>query len=548
MSLTHGDTTGAAEHLRAVDAALAARDMERAIELANKALAMGVETPLLLNLSAYADELRGDYDQSLSKLSRALARAPRDSSIVASMGVCLSKLGRAQEALAAFDAAIQINPNYAMAHSGRGLMLAALMDVEPAREALERAAALDPGFAEPVAALAGLASDRGDYDSARTYATRALQLDSNQPTATLALAYLDHRDGRNDAVISRLQRLFAESNLTTLHRANAQLLLADALDAVDRTSEALEAYQAGNAAIRDTHSRNAERIGLELGVEYCHRLHAFFEAALTRSWLPIPVAEGESGIKGHAFLVGFPRSGTTLLEQVLASHPDVVALEEKPPLAELQSEYFDDDAALARLAVMDSKTAIAARKQYWRRVREFGVEPSGKVFIDKLPLSTPFLPLIAKLFPTAKIIFARRDPRDVVVSCFRRRFRQNAMILEFTSIERTARLYDAVMRLAELYFAKLPLDVHIYRYESLVEDFDSEAKSLCAFLGLKWDAAMRDFAETARKRDVRTPSAPQVRRGLYKEGVGQWRRYSEGLTSVLPILRPWVERYRYPKD
>lgn len=547
MSLTQGDATEAAEFLRAVNAALAARDMGRSIELANQALARGFQAPLFLNLSAYADELQGDYDQSLRKLTQAFALAPSDSSIIASMGVCLSKLGRAQEALAAFDTAIGMSPNYALAHSGRGLMLAALMDVERAREALERAVALDPGFAEPVAALAGLASDRGDYDSARAYATRALELEPNQPTATLALAYLDHRDGRNDAVISRLERLFAESNLTTLHRANAQLLLADALDAVDRTREALEAYQAGNAAIRETHSRNAERIGLELGVEYCHRLHAFFEQALKRSWPPIPVAAGESSAKGHAFLVGFPRSGTTLLEQVLASHPDVVALEEKPPLAELQSTYFDDDAGLSRLAAMDTKTATDARKQYWRRVREFGVEPTGKIFVDKLPLSTPFLPLIAKLFPTAKIIFARRDPRDVVVSCFRRRFRQNAMILEFTSIERTARLYDSVMRLAELYFANLSLDVHIYRYEALVEDFDAEAKSLCAFLGLPWDAAMRSFADTAKKRDVRTPSAPQVRRGLYKEGVGQWRRYADGLAGVLPILQPWVERYRYPK-
>jgi hypothetical protein len=173
---------------------------------------------------------------------------------------------------------------------------------------------------------------------------------------------------------------------------------------------------------------------------------------------------------------------------------------------------------------------------------------SGKTFIDKLPLNTLKLALIARLFPKAKILFARRDPRDVVWSCFRRNFRMNAGMAELTSPERAARFYDSVMRLAEAARAKLPLSEHVLRYEALVEDFDGRSKAVVDFLGLDWREEMRDFAEQSAKRPLRSPSASQVRKGLYQEGVGQWRRYAQQLQPILPILQPWVEAFGYPNE
>jgi hypothetical protein len=153
------------------------------------------------------------------------------------------------------------------------------------------------------------------------------------------------------------------------------------------------------------------------------------------------------------------------------------------------------------------------------------------------------LPLIHKVFPGAKIIFALRDPRDVVLSCFRRSFNMNANMYEFNSLASAARFYDAVMKAGEVYFARLPLEVHRLRYEDLVADFEGQARALCAFLGVDWTDGLKDFAAT--ERAIATPSSTQVGRGLYDEGVGQWRRYAKAMEEVMPILHPWVEKFGY---
>jgi hypothetical protein len=248
------------------------------------------------------------------------------------------------------------------------------------------------------------------------------------------------------------------------------------------------------------------------------------------------------------FLVGFPRSGTTLLENVLAAHPDVVSLEERDLLDAARDAYLIADGGPGRLAAIGSGEALRLREGYWKAVRGFGVEPRGRVFIDKMPLASINLPLIAKLFPGAKVLFAQRDPRDVVLSCYRRRFAMNASMHQLLTLEGAAGFYAAVMRLSALYRQILPLELQLVRYEALVEDLVGVAGEACRFVGLDWHADMLAFSERARMRGVTTPSAAQVARGLNREGVGTWRRYRTQLEPVLPTLRPWVEAFGYPAD
>jgi hypothetical protein len=233
---------------------------------------------------------------------------------------------------------------------------------------------------------------------------------------------------------------------------------------------------------------------------------------------------------------------------VLASHPDVATLEEREVLGEPAQGFLTTAAGLDRLAGLGSEELAQLRADYWRRVGEHGVEASGKVFIDKLPLNTIKLPLIARLFPQARVLFAVRDPRDVVLSCFRQHFDMNPAMYELLTLQGAAAFYDRVMKLGTLAAEKLPLAMRQHRYEALVEDFDAQTRAVCDFIGLEWSEALRDFASTARGRDIRTPSAPQVRRGLYEQGVGQWRRYGQELEPVMPILRPWVEHFGYRTD
>ena len=138
----------------------------------------------------------------------------------------------------------------------------------------------------------------------------------------------------------------------------------------------------------------------------------------------------------------------------------------------------------------------------------------------------------------------RRDPRDVVWSCFRTNFAMSSGTLEYVTIERTARHYDAVMRLTELALDHLPLNYHIIQYHRLVQDFDAETQAMCAFAGLEWTEQVRSFDRTAAKRGVTTASAGQVTRGLY-DGTRQWEPYAEYLAPVLPILEPWLRKFGY---
>jgi hypothetical protein len=194
---------------------------------------------------------------------------------------------------------------------------------------------------------------------------------------------------------------------------------------------------------------------------------------------------------------------------------------------------------------LDEATAKRFRDGYWRRAREAGAEVEGRLFVDKMPLDTFNLPIIAALFPDAKILFARRDPRDTVLSCFRQMFAPNPATYAMLTLDGGADLYDAVMRLAETCRTALPLDLREVRHERLVEDFEGEVRDLCGYLGLDWSDAFYDFAASAQARTISTPSAGQVRRGLYREAVPPWSLYADQLAPVLPKLQPWVDRFGY---
>jgi hypothetical protein len=250
----------------------------------------------------------------------------------------------------------------------------------------------------------------------------------------------------------------------------------------------------------------------------------------------------------HVFLVGFPRSGTTLLETALSAHPDVVTLEERECLGGSIQAYLTSDRGLERLGALDEREAQRRRAEYWQAVRSYGVDPAGRTFVDKLPLNIMHLPLIARLFPDARVLLARRDPRDVVLSCFRRRFELNPAMYRLLTLEGAADFYDAAMALSQACLVRLPLEVHVLRHEDLVEDFEGRLRGVCAFLGLEWTAALMDVAAAARARAIDTPSSAQLARGLNREGVGAWRRYRRQMAAVLPRLAPWAAQFGYPSD
>lgn len=529
---------------RAIDAAVDAGDIGRAVALAHRALGSGIKTALVLNLAAFGEEQNGRFEPALGHLAEAERMAPGDVLILTAIGRCLSKQGRAALARTAFERALGVKSDHAPAHHGLGSSLGSLGEDEAAFASQKRASECDPDYPDPWGALAEMSLRRNDPSGARAYAERAILLDPFQPPANLVLATLDAEDGKRDAAIARLERLHAQGGLAPLHEAATQRLLADQFDAADRTDEAFRAYSAANSAMWRVFGADIDRTKAETGRALCRRLQVYFDSAPAEDWRPAP-GRNETEASGHVFLLGFVRSGTTLLEQILASHSRIVALEEMPTLRALTPAYFGDNDGIDRLAALPAEEAERLRADYWARVRSFGVDAAGKIFVDKAPMSSIWQPMIAKLFPAARILFARRDSRDVVLSSFRHAFLVNALTASFTDLTETAHFYGEVMGLCETYREKLAVPTHIHRHEAMVADFDAETQKVCDFLGIVWEPAMREFAETAKRRNVRTPSAEQVRRGLNSSGVAQWRRYRAAMAPVLPILQPWIERFGY---
>jgi hypothetical protein len=355
----------------------------------------------------------------------------------------------------------------------------------------------------------------------------------------------DLRVGDVKTAEQAVRGLLSETRLSPDERATAQWLLGETLDALDRTDEAVGAWREANAAVGAFHGAIVS--GGESALAFAQRLGARFDRAEAGSWPKGPPSESGTGgeaTKGVAFLLGFPRSGTTLLGQVLGSHPQVMTLDERETLAAAAGPYLQRPDGLDRLAAAGAAELDPYRRAWWTEALAAAPGLKGKLLIDKLPMNTLALPLIARLFPDARVMFMVRDPRDVVLSCFRQPFAPNRTNLEFLGLESTARFYDAVMRLAVDLEPVLDLKLRRVRYEDLVGDLEAQTKALCKFLGLE-DADLGDFTAASRAGEIATPSAAQIARGLYGDAAGQWRRYAAALEPVASILAPWVDRFGY---
>ena len=529
--------------VRRVGQALAAGDISRAATLADKALTAGQINPMLLNLAAWRREEAEDYAGAHHLLKHALALAPGDVMILGAIGAVLRKERRLDESLAVLDQAIAAEPRHAAAWLERGYVLDAMQADVAAAESYRRALALDASLSPALGKLADGCAKRGEKEDARRLAAEALTISPHEPAATCAIATLEIEVADGAAAEVRLRALLAQS-LSKDDRTRALTLLGDALDRQNRTREAFATYREAQhnfrAAYASVLAPNSKRPSHRSFIE-----HIAAQVAATpeppRHYPPIAIDEAASE---HVFLLGYPRSGTTLVENVLASAPNVVALEERDTFFDVDHRLIADDGTMPPLDALDGDLVDMLRSAYWRRVRALAGSVTDRIFVDMNPFNGIKLPLIARLFPAARIVIMRRDPRDVVLSCFRINFAPGPAAWAFADLEETARHYDALTGLIELARERLPLAYHELRYDRLVTDFEPTVRALADFVGLGWTDAFRSFDRTARTRGVRTASATQIRRGLY-DGRGQWRRYEAELAPVMPLLTPWVQRFGF---
>ncbi|MGH7990255.1 MAG: sulfotransferase family protein, partial [Limisphaerales bacterium] len=253
-----------------------------------------------------------------------------------------------------------------------------------------------------------------------------------------------------------------------------------------------------------------------------------------------------------AFLGGHARSGTTLLEQVLDSHPDIVSAEE--------TTIFQDDAytplrrnlpseapMLARFEEAQTDALRQSRENYFQTMELFLRNPIGnRMLIDKNPGKHFFIPALIRIFPEIKFLIALRDPRDVVLSCFMQpHLPLGTGTVDFLNLETAAVHYARVMGMWRTLKSLIKNPFLEIRYEDMVDDLESVARNTLDFLGVSWDARVLGFDEHARKKLVRSPTYADVTQKVYKRARGRWRNYQKYLEPHLEKLEPFVKAFGY---
>lgn len=304
------------------------------------------------------------------------------------------------------------------------------------------------------------------------------------------------------------------------------------------------------AALVDANAKAGRRAAAQ-GADrrrFLRQLDRFAPVTPTAILVAGPPADGPAPV----FLFGVPRSGTTLIGDVLHRHPGVETLDEREMLpntvwaesARLRSRGIDIADIIAGrrpLTEADRDVMRASFRRLLRREERFAGRPMK---IDKSPFGILYTGLVAQIFPEARILFALRHPADVCLSCLMQEFSSTDALVSFTSVEHTAELYDWIMSFWMQACAAFPLAVHTVRYEALVADPAAESRRITDFLGLEWGPELLDPGRTA-GRYTATPSFRQVGRQIGGGAMGRWKRYRDYLEPAWPLLEPWIRRLGY---
>ncbi|HZX31479.1 MAG TPA: sulfotransferase [Rhodocyclaceae bacterium] len=356
-------------------------------------------------------------------------------------------------------------------------------------------------------------------------------------------ARLQYRRGNLETCRAMLEG-FLNKHPAHTHRHLAWGWLGTALDELGHYDDAMAAFNAKNEVLlrTPTAARLLRKNDIHLTeVDESIRWYGDRRSFGWQETAPLPADSSRP-----VLLVGFPRSGTTLLDQLLDSHPALSVIEEKATLHGIAERFFGNAAHLESLQRLSEAEMEACRQTYWSNISGIrGHSPGKSQVVDKQPLNIMHLDIYARLFPGVKVVVAIRDPRDVVLSNYMQLYQLNPSMAANLSLERSARYYSKVMGLYLLFRRLMPDNVHEVRYERLVQSLEEETAALMQFLGLEWKDEVLRFHEHARRRPITTPSYHQVVKSIYGTSAGRWKNYRAHTEAVLPLLQPFIEAFGY---
>ena len=480
----------------------------------------------------------GNSNASADAWGRVTTAAPQDWRAWWNLGNALEQLGEWQRSADAFATATSLNPEEvgirqkaASAFVQLGRQRQHFLQFDEALSAFRRAHEFEPADVAISCSL-GLALERTNrLDELTDLVTRLRGEGVGDDRLGYLSAILARREGRLDEA----RELLLKSDPAE-DPVNWQALRVKIEDSVGNSADAFEAAAAMNrAALAKSVALGADE--WERKTEAYRREQHELAQAITPDWAARVPLMDEPSPKPIAFLVGFPRSGTTLLDTFLLGHPEMTVLEEEQLIGRSTAGIN-----VKALPGIPRKRIRQARDSYLAALADRVGRDFGGLTVDKFPLDMATAPLIQAMFPGVPFIFAQRHPCDVVLSGFMQSFG----LVNFSDIEAAADYYDAMMSIWTAARETLGLNVHTVVYEELVSNPEATLRPLIQFLGLDWDDAMLDHTRTAKSRGtIVTPSYDQVTEPVTTRPVGRWKRYRKQLEPVLPILLPWAERLGY---
>jgi len=530
------------ENLGSVLRPTARREQARAAF--ERALQLAPPTPeLLYNLGVLQMD-RCDHRAAYLALRDGMALAPADGRLRWAFAQCCFDVARREEALEALEGWQHFEMPTIEFSVLIIQLLGMLAAVDPAEPAVERLLANPPRSGRAALGCITILERLHRLDEAGA-ALEQLELHDPRlepdPDRLMMSAVLASRGGRHEEAYRGLMRALSYQK-DAAHRHRLQFPLA-------RTCDALGRYEEAFAVAEEAHRSQVEFVELAQGKASIEQSQYWMLTASGCDSRDVATwgAEGPTAEKSPIFIVGFPRSGTTLLEQVLDSHPLLQSMDEQGLVLRAVTEITNRGINYpSELGILSDSTLDEVRAAYWERARKRVRLLPGRRLVDKVPLNLIFVPMIRRLFPNAPIIVAIRHPCDTLLSCFLQHFASPPLALACRDLTTLARVYS---RSFGFWYAQTPLlrpRSYELRYESLTADFDSEVHKLSTFLGLPWDDAMLAPGAHARAKGfISTPSYAQVIEPISSRSVNRWRHYERHFIEALPILMPWMERWGY---
>jgi tetratricopeptide (TPR) repeat protein len=478
---------------------------------------------------AQADRLQ----EAIGHLDAVAAADPTDVENRTMLGRALTSLQRHDEAIVEFEAAKKLGGASVATELGLGRIAFANLRFDEAEAAFRRAYEIDPTDHSVVLRLGLVLERTNQLHSLKQLVEEALSSGLHGARLTHLQAALARREGRLEEARELLLKSDPKDEPVAWNALRAKIA-----DALGDPAEAFAAATAMNQAARDSAARTVTpEEQARLSNAYREELHQLART-ITPEWAARVPLLREPAPRRVSFLLGFPRSGTTLLDTFLMGHPRIEVLEEKQLVGAARTVAGPiEDLAGAPIAAIEN-----ARATYLATLSEHVADDFDGLVIDKYPLDMASAPLIQAMFPGAPIIFAQRHPCDVVLSGFMQSFG----LTNFSDIRDAADYYDAVMSIWTASRATMSLNVHTVVYEDLVRDPEAALRPTIEFLEQEWTDEILDHRRTAKERGtIATPSYDQVTEPVSTRPSGRWKRYRAQLEPVLPILLPWAERLGY---